>query len=101
MVMLCSVSLMPPTAAVTVSLVVHRESGSFLMELWLVFFLLMLLVAVTPLQGIGDKVLYVYIDRTIHQKEDVSIVNCWGTPSMSTSVSGYFIQLYIAVHVTK
>ena len=32
-ILLCSVSLITPTAVVTVSLVVHREAGSFPMEI--------------------------------------------------------------------
>ena len=75
----CSVSLMTPTVAVAI-----RDSGSFPKEMFLVLLLMMI---VTALEGTEEQVLYVYVDRTIHQKEDVSDVNCWRTTSMSTSVS--------------
>ena len=74
MVMLCFVSLMTPTAAVMISLVLHREAGSFPMEILLVFFFLKILVML--MRGTGDKVLYVYIVGTIHHKEDASTVYC-------------------------
>ena len=83
----CSVSLMPPTAVVTVSLVVHRETGSFPMELLFLVFLIMFLALQTTSTEAEDKVFYAFFDSTLHQKEDVLAVNCWGTPSMPTSVS--------------
>ena len=51
-IMLCSVSLIPPTAVVTTILVVHRETGSFPVELEF------LLVALTSTET-GNKALYV------------------------------------------
>ena len=84
----CSVSLMTPTAAVALRLVVlHREAGTFPVELLLVVFLVMLLITETSFHETEDKMLYVFCDTKIHLKEDVSAVYCWEALSMSTSVS--------------
>ena len=82
---LCYVLLMPPTAVVEI---IERETGSIPMEVLLIVLLTALVVfAMTSLQGTEVKMLYVSIDVAILQKEDVSAVSCWGTPSMSTFVS--------------
>ena len=89
MMLLCSVSLMSPTVAVVLILVVlHWETGSIRMEV----VLLVLIIALYPITcfiELGTKVLCFCIDRIVLLKEDISVVNCWGTLSMSTSVSGY------------
>ena len=87
-----SVSLMSLTAAVP-NRGLNRESGAFLMELTFILLLTYVTVYRTAVvvalasAETESKVLYVYIDSTIHQKEDVSAVYCWGTLSMPTSVS--------------
>ena len=81
----CSVLLMTPTAAVAFR-GWYQESGGFPMEL-LPLLLLVQVVSLGASPETEDKVLHVYIVGTMHQKEDVSAVNCWGTPSMPTSVS--------------
>ena len=84
----CSVSLMPPTAAVVLR-GLYQESGSFPMEMCFLLLLISFCMVAMALASAEteDRVLHVYFDSTIHHKEDVSDVNCWGTPSMSTSVS--------------
>ena len=80
MLLHCSVTLMILSAAFR-----DLESGGFLMEL--IFLLVLVWEVVLVSVGTEDKVLFVYNDSTLHQKEDVSAVICWGAQLMSTSVS--------------
>ena len=69
----CSVTLMPPTAALALR-GPYLEPGSFPMKLFFLLLLVSLMVVALASAETEETELHVFIDTTIQQKEDVSDV---------------------------